>query len=112
MTKELFVETIEALQKQYEHDAECSKAFKTILPNDYTSSYDNHWLTNQLVKLLQIAMNDENEDSWIEYYLWELDFGKKYKDGCASYKDGRIIDISTPEKLYDFLKEYNKCNIG
>lgn len=101
--KDLFVETIEALKKQYEHDKKCHEAFKVILPNDYVTSYDNHLLTNQLVKLLQIEFNDDHKDSWIEYYLWELDFGKEYKKGCCKFKDGTNIDLSDAGKLYDFL---------
>lgn len=69
-TKDLFIETIHEIEKQYNHDRKCSDAFKVILPNDYTSNYANHWLQNQLIKILQIAMNDNHKGSWIEYYLW------------------------------------------
>ena len=31
MTQKLFIETIEALQNQYEHDKKCSEAFKILL---------------------------------------------------------------------------------
>lgn len=103
MTKELFIETIEALRLQSEYDSKCSEAFNVILPNDYVSNYDNHWLTNQLIKLLQVEMNDETRDSWIEYYIYELEFGVKYREGCARYKDGSNIDLSDAGKLYDFL---------
>lgn len=103
MTKELFIETIEALRKQYEHDEKCSEAFRVILPNDHISNYDNHWLTNQLIKLLQIPFNDDHKDSWIEYYINEINFGKLYYEGCARYKNGSNIDLSDAGKLYDFL---------
>lgn len=93
MTKELFIETIEALRCQYEHDRKCSHAFQIILPDTHVGLYDNHWTNNQLVKLLQVAMKDEHKDSWIEYYLFELDFGKNYKPGCATDNDGDI-DLS------------------
>ncbi len=102
-TKKMFIEAIGEIKKQHDHDRKCSDAFKVILPHDYTSGYDNHKLTNQLVKILAIAFNDNNSESWIEYYLWELDFGKKYKDGCARNADGSNIDLSTAGKLYDFL---------
>ncbi|MBC7382805.1 MAG: hypothetical protein H7296_07385 [Bacteroidia bacterium] len=102
-SRELFVEMINEIEKQYEYDRKCSDAFKVILPNDYVSNYDNHWLQNQLLKVLQIAMNDNDKNSWIEYYLWELDFGKKYKVGCASNKDGSPIDLSDAGRLWDYL---------
>ena len=46
-----------------------------------------------------------NDSDIISYWLYELDYGKKYKEGDITEKDGTIIDISTPEKLYDFLIE-------
>lgn len=104
MTKELFIETIEALKNQDEHDRKCAKAFKTILHNDYVSSYDNHWLTNQLVKILQVAMNDKSEHSAIEYFLYELDFGRKYTEGCIT-QYGKNIDLSDAGRLWDYLNE-------
>ena len=102
-SRELFVETINELEKQYNHDTKCSDAFRVILPNDFVSNYDNHFITNQLIKIIQIAMNDNHKHSWIEYYMYELDFGKKYKFGCATMKDGTNIHLSNAYCLWDFL---------
>lgn len=102
-SRELFIETIDALQKQTEHDRQCSAAFSVILPNDYISNYDNNILYKQLLKIIQIAMNDEYKDSWIKYYMWELDFGKDYRVGCATMENGDNIDLSNSGKLWDFL---------
>lgn len=107
ISKKLFVETIKAIEFQLEIDRKCSKAFKTILSNDYVSGYDNSILLNQLVKILQEATNDIKAHSWIEYYIWELECGKKYKDGCCFYVDGSLIDLSNGEKLFEFLKKNN-----
>jgi hypothetical protein len=108
VSKSLFLETMEAIEKQYKHDQKCNTAFKTLLPNDYTSGYDNHWVNNELIKYLQKAMNDEHAESWIEYFLWELDFGKKYRPGSVIRKDKTHIDLSNTGKLYDYLIEENK----
>lgn len=101
-SKELFVETINEIEKQHRHDSKCSEAFKVILPNDYTSNYDNHWLQNQLVKVLQIAMNDNHKDSWIEYYMWELDFGRKWKKDSVKVK-GKNFKLQNAYDLWDLL---------
>ena len=102
-TKELFVETIDEIKKQYDHDEKCSEAFKVILPNDFISGYSNHILKNQLIKILQLSFNDAHKDSWIEYFMWELEFGKKYKKGMATEKDGTEINLSDASHLFDFL---------
>ena len=101
ISKKLFVETINELQKQFKHDDKCSNAFKIILPEDYVSAYDNHWIQNALIKLLQIQFDDKG--SWIEYFIYDLNFGKEYKGVCVTDENGINIKLSSAGKLYDFL---------
>ena len=61
-----------------------------------------------VVKLLEKLMQDSAGN--ISYFIYELDYGKEYREDCVSDKNGNI-DISTPEKLYDYLmKEYSLKN--
>lgn len=53
-----------------------------------------------VVKLLEKLMHDTFGN--ISYFIYELDYGREYQEGCISDKNGNI-DISTLEKLYDFL---------
>jgi len=101
-SRNLFIETINEIEKQHRHDSKCSEAFRVILPNDYISNYANHWLQNQIVKVLQLAMNDNHKDSWIEYYMWELDFGLKYSKGCVKIK-GKDFELKTASDLWELL---------
>lgn len=55
-----------------------------------------------VVELLEDMFNDSDYISW---WLYDLEYGRDYKDGCIQDADGKIIDLSTPEKLYDFLVE-------
>lgn len=106
MSKELFVESINQLQAQSDHDNKCQDAFNIILPDDRVMGYDNHFVTNQLIKLLQVAMNDEGRDSWIEFFVYELNFGKdQSKDFNAWRKDKSPIDLGDAGKLWNFLNE-------
>lgn len=105
ISKELFTESLDKIKRQMDHDYKCSEAFKIILPNDYISNYDNSMVIDQLVKLLKIYTNDDHKDSWIEYFIYELNFGEKYTEGCATHKNGKIINLSTSENLYNFLFE-------
>lgn len=54
-----------------------------------------------VVKLLENMFNDKDILSW---WLYELDYGREYKEGCFTENE-KIIDISTTEKLYDYLIE-------
>jgi hypothetical protein len=101
--KDLFIESLNQIQKQFEHDDKCHEAFSIILFNDYVSGYDYDLVLFQLLKIIKIYMNDNHKDSWIDYFIYELDFGKEYKEGCASYKNGDNIDLSSVETLYEFL---------
>lgn len=110
MSKELFLEVMSSIKQQAEIDNKCSEAFQTILSNDHVTSYNNSLLLNMLIKLLKIYCNDyeDSDKSWIEYFIWELDFGKKYKEGWVVKENNINIDMSTEEKLYDFLKNRRK----
>lgn len=112
LSKKLFVETITAIKKQYIHDIKCAKKIKEVFPYAFEASlsYQNHYLLNQLVKLLQVAFNDETEHSMIEYFLWELDFGNKNNKLSAYRKDKSKINLSTAGHLYDYLIEEMNTN--
>lgn len=55
-----------------------------------------------VVKLLENMFNDKDIISW---WLYELEYGEKYEKGCIKDCNGKDIDVSTPEKLYDYLLE-------
>lgn len=60
---------------------------------------------NIVVELLEDMFNAGDIISW---WIYDLEYGTKYKDGCITEGNGTIIDVSTAEKLYDYLKENNK----
>lgn len=108
MTKELFTETIEAIHKQVQLDSQIADHLANAFPNAFQANLlpANHFLSNALINVLQHAMDDlvvyEHGQSWIEYFLWELDFGKEnYR--LKVYQDKKEIPLSNPGELYDFL---------
>lgn len=54
-----------------------------------------------VVFLLRKLLKDEVED--IDYFIYELDYGRKYESGMITDKNGADINFSTAEKLYDYL---------
>ena len=60
-----------------------------------------------VVKLLENIFDDR--DSMISWWLYENDYGRKFKMGSFSVNDVDI-DLTTPEKLYDYLLEEKKKN--
>ena len=108
LTKELFLESLNKLKLQEEHDDKCIKAFAVLMPDSHVSGYNNSFLREGLLNVLKIALNDNHRYSWIEYFIYDLNFGAKYHEGCANNADGSNIDLSSAEKLWELLVEENK----
>ena len=108
MTRELFIESIEALKKQNEYDNKFAKKLSEVFTSASEANLlpENHFINNALMKVLQVENNDselcEHGQSWIEYFCFELDFGVKYKDGMITDK-GKTIDFSDSGKLWNYL---------
>jgi hypothetical protein len=102
ITFELFVDSIEAIRKQYDQDTEFGVAIEKAFPESSINPYKNHFLQNALVKILQEAFNDATAKSWIEYFMWELDFGRKYKDKTVQVQ-GQDYSLSSVKDLWNIL---------
>lgn len=66
-------------------------------------------LLQQNIELLEYIFNDQ-DTGWIEYWIWELDFGErnnkeKYVDRALTVhdEDGGEIPMETIEDLYNIL---------
>lgn len=108
MNKELFIEAIEAIQKQVQLDIEVSRHLGKAFPDAFEANLlpKNHFLQNALLHVLQVEMNDlqlcEYGQSWIEYFLWELNFGEEnYRLKVTD--NGKNIPMSNASELYDYL---------
>ena len=54
-----------------------------------------------VVFLLRKLLKDAVEN--IDYFIYELDYGRKYEPGMITDKNGADNDFSTAEKLYDYM---------
>lgn len=95
--KDDFVRSINAILEQAERDEEINNALDVICGNDYSScvAETSTIVTTALIELLGNLTNDE--DDYIGWWLYE-DVEKEVKDAF-----GNIVELDTPEKLYDFL---------
>lgn len=102
MRKELFIECIEALEKQSGVDSNMANNLEKVFPNAFSGDLlpDNSIIENILIKILKTEFNDCCD--WIEYYCWELDFGKE-NWRLKVYDKDKEIHLSTPEDLYNLL---------
>ena len=69
--------------------------------------YDNTLLHEAIVEALKREMDDTETDaygaSWMDYFIYELDYGRKNNDLKAYNADGSEIPLATAADLYRFL---------
>lgn len=104
--KKEFVEIIDKLREVNdfvkETNANARKLNDAIISDFFNASSLSISHEDIVLQLLENMFNGTDILSW---WLYELDYGRKYKAGCIQDKDGKDIDLSTAEKLYDFLVE-------
>lgn len=105
ISKNEFVEILAQLQEAQEVTEKVNQIFKNskmYMLNDFADCSSLMICHDDIVvKLLDNMFNTD----LVEYWVYELNYGKEYKEGSVINADGSICDISTPEKLYDILKE-------
>ena len=107
MTKELFIKSINSIEQQIKYDISVSENLSNAFPNAFKANLipDNNILQDALFSILEYVMNDT--EKWIQYYCWELDFGKENWRLKVNDENGNDIPLSSPEELYSFLtKKY------
>lgn len=106
ISKEEFVKIIEKLKIVNDFVEETnSKARKlndAIISDFFNASSLSVSHENIVLQLLENMFNDTEILSW---WLYELDYGRKFELGCIQDANGKDIDLSTADKLYDFLVE-------
>lgn len=68
--------------------------------------YQPDCITSTL-RLLHLIFNEEDKEEWISYFCFDLDFGKKWKSGTITAKDGTDIKLENIEDLYNLLCNNN-----
>lgn len=100
MDKQTFIDTICFIQELNKEQQQFNDLMSQIDDN-FGGGYIHHKAIHYLSSLLAKLTNDTFEE--IEYWMWELDFGEKYYDGCVTKEDGTIIKMKTPEDLYNMI---------
>lgn len=108
ISKKLFVDTLNSIQKQRDIDREFSdglgKVFKEV--HSYLLKPNTDTITDALIVMLQHVMNDVYRDeygnTWITYFIYELDFGAKNSELKVT-QDGIEVPMYNAGHLYDYL---------
>lgn len=105
ISKEEFVEIMSRLRESSDLVDKVDELFRNSRDNVECDFCNGAGLQisheSTVVYLLRKLLKDELED--IDYFIYELDYGRKYERGMITDKNGEDIDFSTAEKLYDYL---------
>lgn len=99
MTKKLFIEAIEQIKKQREKEDKFCEALDVLSPDTNNDTFLFNDYEELVVELLEEGMNDEEVISW---WIYDCNMGKD-KSLTTLYENGKEIDLSSVEKLYDYL---------
>ena len=103
ISKEKFVEIINRLKKYNELQNDINELFNESIDNkemDFMNAGSICIGHESVVVYLLERMFDTD---MISYFIYELNYGEKYKAGCVLDENMNEIDLSTAEKMYDYL---------
>lgn len=104
ISKKEFIEIIEKLKEVNdfvnETNTKARKLNEAIISDFFNAMSLSISHENIVVELLENIFNDTDILSW---WLYELDYGRKYEKGVFRDENDIEIDISTAGKLYDYL---------
>lgn len=105
ITKQEFVKAMNDIHKQYQFEEKMSDSIKEIYDVQY--ALPNESLIKGMIELLNSLTGESDKESMIDYFIYDLDFGKK-SDKLKVYNGIVEYQLSTPELLYDFLEIFYK----
>lgn len=112
LTKDQFIEYLNRIKNTNQKDDDLSQAVEKACNNNCRVIGLYSFECATMIELLSLVMGLEvglRDGNILEYFIYDLDFGKEYSEGCYTEADGSPIDISTAERLYDYIvEEYNK----
>jgi hypothetical protein len=102
MTRENFIEIIDAIKTQWDYDIEFAKNMTVCFPDSWSANlmYNNQPLFTACIKALAVVMNCDVDT--LDWWMYEHDFGS---NDLRMYENDVEIDLSDAGKLYDYLTQ-------
>lgn len=103
ISKEKFVEIINRLKSYNELQNKINDLFKENIDNKEMDFMNAGSICIGHESVVVYLLEKMFDTDMISYFIYELDYGEKYKAGCVLDENMNEIDLSTAEKLYDYL---------
>lgn len=105
ISKEKFFEILDYLQEIDKFDNDLRQLLhNSKRDTDFMDAgmFTDCQLIDYVIYLLQNEFND-NQNGWISYWIYELDFGRTWKPGMITNSIGKDVKLQTKEDLYQFI---------
>lgn len=107
ISKKDFVKQLNYIKETRDKFDKLTEVMEDLAPGFRCDFLPNLDFETHIVEALNLLMHENNDDSLIDYFLYELNFGtENHSKNAIKYKD-KTYDLSSPEKLYDVLLEIN-----
>lgn len=106
MSRDDFISLIDNIKKFDDSTRALDKALNEYDETSDFGGFTNFRAMDIIANLLNLLFQEEEDDygsTTIEYFMYDLDFGKEYKPGVITEADGTLIDLSNAGSLYDYL---------
>lgn len=100
ISKKDFIEIMEELKISNDYQDGLNKYFRAHRAEGFLHQPD---CMCAAIKLLHIILGELDKDEWIDYFCFELDFGRKWKKGAVVIDNKSDICLKTAEDLYNYL---------
>lgn len=104
LSKEKFIEMLNFMKKKEQYVQQLIELMQKNNLEFIYSPYDEY-NSNIIDLLASLFENEHRAKDWIDYWVYELDYGDKYFDGCVSHGN-TDIKLKTADDLYNYLTEY------
>ena len=103
ISKEKFIEIINRLRNYNDLQNKIDGLFKENIDNKEKDFINAGSICIGHESVVVYLLENMFDTDMISYFIYELDYGKNYKNGYVLDGVGNIIDLSTAEKLYEYL---------
>lgn len=105
--KEQFCSIIDSIETYWETLRKLNEVLDTNIVESKLATF-----ADEVRVFISDLFYEEERDSIgdeIQYYMWELDFGRKWKPNSITV-DGESIRLTNSEELWDYITKYELCD--
>lgn len=103
ISKEKFLEIINRLKKYDELQNDINELFCESIDNKEKDFINAGSICIGHESVVVYLLENMFDTDMISYFIYELNYGEDYTEGCIVDENMNEIDLSTAEKLYDYL---------